>query len=218
MTGLSQYSAENVLNYVVGKTAMPALPTAYLALFTAVGTDAGTGFTEVSGGGYARVATSAADWNAASGLAPSSITNAVALSFPLSTAVWGNVVAAGLYDAATGGNLLAWDYLGNNPWYPFSATLASPGVLTAPGITAGSTPNLANGSIVVVNDEYGGVLPGGLADGTQYTVAGLSADSFNVGVNTTSVGSGMVREVNIQSVPTNVSVSFAIGALKLVLS
>lgn len=25
MTGLSQYSAENVLNYVVGKTAMPAL-------------------------------------------------------------------------------------------------------------------------------------------------------------------------------------------------
>lgn len=53
MTGLTNYSAFNVLNYLTGQKAMPALPAIYLALFTAVGTDVGTGFTEVSGGAYA---------------------------------------------------------------------------------------------------------------------------------------------------------------------
>ncbi|WP_316227832.1 hypothetical protein [Bradyrhizobium sp. SZCCHNR3015] len=55
MTGLSNYSAFSFLNYITGQAAMPALPAVYLALFTAVGTDAGTGFTEVSGGAYARM-------------------------------------------------------------------------------------------------------------------------------------------------------------------
>ncbi len=55
MTGLTDYSAKNQLNYLTGQTAMPALPAVYLALFTAVGTDAGTGFTEASGTNYARV-------------------------------------------------------------------------------------------------------------------------------------------------------------------
>jgi hypothetical protein len=218
MTGLTSYSAQNVINYIGGKTAMPTLPTAYVALFTAVGTDAGTGFTEVSGGSYARVATTGATWNAASGVAPSSTTNAAIISFPAATASWGNVIAWGLYDAATAGNLLEWDYLGNNPWYPFTCTNASPGVLTAIGITAGSSPNLANGSIVVVNAEYGGALPAGLTGGTQYTVAGLSADTFNVGANTTSTGSGMVRAITVQAIAANSTWSFGIGALTRVIS
>lgn len=55
MTGLSDYASRNTLNEVTGNRAMPALTSRFLALFTAVGTDAGTGFTEVSGGSYARV-------------------------------------------------------------------------------------------------------------------------------------------------------------------
>lgn len=55
MTGFSNYSAFNMLDYITGQTAMPALPAVFLALFTAVGTDAGSGFTEASGTGYARV-------------------------------------------------------------------------------------------------------------------------------------------------------------------
>lgn len=55
MTGLANYSADNLLNYLTGSVPMPALPAAWMALFTAVGTDAGSGFTEVSGNGYARV-------------------------------------------------------------------------------------------------------------------------------------------------------------------
>lgn len=54
MTGLSDYAAKNLLNYIGGQVVEPALPALYLALFTAVGTDAGTGFTEVSAGGYTR--------------------------------------------------------------------------------------------------------------------------------------------------------------------
>src|ERR1700733_2888163 len=57
MTGLTNYSADNLMNYLTGQITMPALPSVFLALFTAVGTDAGTGFTEVSTSGtaYARV-------------------------------------------------------------------------------------------------------------------------------------------------------------------
>src|SRR5579863_10487303 len=55
MTGLTNYTADNLLNWLTGGVAEPSLPAVYCALFTAVGTDAGTGFTEVSGGAYARV-------------------------------------------------------------------------------------------------------------------------------------------------------------------
>ena len=55
MTGLTNYSADNLGNYITGQIAMPSLPAVFLALMTAVGTDAGTGFTEVTGGSYARV-------------------------------------------------------------------------------------------------------------------------------------------------------------------
>ena len=45
-----------MLQYTAGQGAMPALPSLFLALFTAAPTsDAGTGGTEVSGGSYARV-------------------------------------------------------------------------------------------------------------------------------------------------------------------
>lgn len=213
MTGMTDYSADNWLAYIVGKTAMPSLPTVYAALFTAVGVDAGTGFTEVSGGSYARVATSGSTWNAASGSQPSTLTNNGAIQFAQATANWGTVIAFGLYDALTNGNLLAWDFLGNDPWYPFDCTSASPGVLTAIGITAGSTPNLANGAAVVVSNEYGGSLPTGFSQYSTGTVAGLSADTFNIGINTSSTGSGLIRQYTQQSIPNGVQASFSSGQL-----
>ncbi len=211
MTGMTDYSAQDWLDYIVGKTAMPSIPTAYIALFTAVGTDAGSGFTEVSGGSYARVTTAGTDWNASSGTAPSTNSNANAVTFPTSTGSWGNVIAWGIFDASSSGNLLFWDFLGADPWVPFSCTHASPGVLTAIGITANSSPTLANGAIVVVTSEYGGTLPTGLTQYTQYTVANLSADTFDTSTNTSSTGDGMVRQITVQSIPNNVTPSFAGG-------
>lgn len=217
MAGLSNYLAQALLNHIVGKTAY-TMPTPYIGLFTAVGTDAGTGFTEVSGGGYARQAASGAVWNASSGSDPSTITNASVITFPTSTAAWGTILAFGLFDAASAGNLLDWDFLGNDPWFPFTCTAASPGVLTAIGISAGSSPALANGALVTVDSEWGGALPTGLTQYGAYTVASLSADTFNVGTNTTTTGSGMVRQYTPQVVASNVTLSFAASTLTLTLS
>ncbi|MFP3344449.1 hypothetical protein R0J87_18380, partial [Halomonas sp. SIMBA_159] len=67
----------------------------------------GTGGTEVSGGGYSRVTTSATDWNAATLADPSVLDNANAIDFgSASGANWGTIVAVGLYDASTAGNFL----------------------------------------------------------------------------------------------------------------
>lgn len=207
MTGLTDYSAQNLLNYIVGKTAVPTLPTVYVALFTAVGVDAGTGFTEVSGGSYARVATTGSTWNASSGTTPSTISNASTITFPTATASWGTAIAFGLYDAATSGNLLAWDYLGNFSWLPFTCTLASPGVLTA------KAHGYSNGDPVVVTAEYGGTLP--TTSGSwvgALTVASSTTDTFTAGVNTSSTGNGLVRKIVQQSIPTGVQASFTGGS------
>lgn len=212
MSGASDYSAQHFLNWLVGKTAMPSLPTVYVALFTAVGSDDGSGFTEVSGGSYTRAATAGSDWNASSGSAPSTISNANTISFPQATANWGTVIAFGLYDAPSGGNLLAWDYLGGYSWQPCTISSASPGVLTVPG------HGYSAADTVVFSTEYGGTAPAF----SQSNLTGLLAvvspatNTFTVtnggtAVNTSSVGDGMVRKVTQQSIPSGVTASFSGG-------
>lgn len=67
-----------------------------VALYTVAPNDEGVGGTEVTGGGYARVAH--ASWNAAaSGIR----TNNGIIDFGDPTADWGTVVAVGLWDGAT---------------------------------------------------------------------------------------------------------------------
>jgi hypothetical protein len=216
MTGFSDRTAQGILNHITGKSALFAMPTAYVALFTAVGTDAGTGFTEVSGGAYARVSTATGDWNAASGSAPSLITNANPLVFPTATASWGTIIAFGLYDAPTGGNLLAWDYFGNFAWLPATVSAASPGVFTSHAHGYAAADN------IVFSTEYGGVAPtvsaGSLAG--LLAVVGPTADTLTVtsagtAVNTSATGDGMVRKVNAQAIPSGVQPSFAAAALTI---
>lgn len=99
----TDYCENKVLDHINGKSAF-AMPTAYVALFTAAPSDAGGG-TEVSGGSYARVATSGATWSAASAGAAS---NAAAISFPTASASWGTVTHYALFDASSSGNMLRW--------------------------------------------------------------------------------------------------------------
>ena len=75
-------------------------PTAwYLALFTAAPSDTGGG-TEVSGGAYARQSvTFTVSGNTAS--------NSAAIEYPTATANYGTVTHIGVFDASSGGNLLA---------------------------------------------------------------------------------------------------------------
>ena len=97
------YAENKILDHITGKTSFTK-PTAYVALSTADPTDDGSGIAEPSGNGYARVATDAADWNAASGGATS---NAADISFPTATGSWGEISHFAIFDAASGGNMLA---------------------------------------------------------------------------------------------------------------
>ena len=291
MTGLTDYSAKNVLNYISGLIPVPTTPSVFLALFTAVGTDAGTGFTEVSGGSYARVqiagtlttngttSTSSAVINiasvpawvvagmtaydrttavtlgtvqsttgttvtltanslgtvgngdsiafgafpGASGSAPSSIVNGSIITFAQATASWGTVIAFGLYDASSSGNLLEWDFLGNFQWLPFEIPTASSTATVKANGYASNDP-------IVFTAEYGGTLPT-LSTGTMtgYTVnfvASPATDTIGVDTTsgpatpivTTSSGSGMVRKITQQSIPSGVTASFAASSMTLTLA
>lgn len=205
MTGYSTFAARKFLDVSTGKTAYSA-PTVSIGLYTTAPTDAGGGI-EVSGNNYARVTTAGSDWNAASGAAPCTVSNANAITFPVPSADWGTIVAFGAFDASSAGNLLWWDYLGAFSWLPFTSTLATPGVLTSPA------HSYSNGDQVVVTAEYGGTLPttGGSWTGLL-TVANSTTDTFTAGVNTTGTGDGLVRKVATQVVSSGVAASFAGGA------
>lgn len=147
---------------------------------------------------------------------PGSITNANAVvTFPQATASWGTVTSFGIYDAVTSGNLLAFDYLGNFKWIPFTCTSATPGVLTAD--TTADAP--ANGSSIVVTQKYGATLPTTAGSWAGLlTTAGLSGATFNAGVNTTSIGGGLFRQVTQQPIAINVTASFATNQLTVSLA
>lgn len=101
MDAKSDYLEDNILNHVLRNTAYTSPTTVYVALFTVSPADDGTGGTEVSGFAYARQAVTFG--------APSSgtVANSGAVTFPqASGGAWGTIVAMGIYDANSGGNLL----------------------------------------------------------------------------------------------------------------
>ena len=91
-----------VLDFVLGVS--PAA-NRWLALFTSDPLDAGTG-TECAGGTYVRMPIS---FNAASTNTSgvTSATNNGAVTFPRALASWGTISHFGIYDAVSGGTLLA---------------------------------------------------------------------------------------------------------------
>jgi len=102
MAGFSDYLEDKVLDHVFGGVAYTQ-PTKHVALYTVAPTDTGGG-TEVSGGAYARQTST---FNV-SGTDPTTATNAAAVEYPTATANYGTVVAVGIMDALTSGNLLAY--------------------------------------------------------------------------------------------------------------
>lgn len=115
----SDYLENKIIDHLF-RTATFAKPAGlYFALFTAAPSDAGGG-TEVAGGGYARVNLAPLDtnWKATQGGvsgvssgAGGVTSNAVAITYPAPTGNWGTVTHFGIFDAASGGNLLIWDAL-----------------------------------------------------------------------------------------------------------
>lgn len=83
----------------------------YVGLSSTTPTKAGGNVTEPSGGGYARVQITAAQFNAA---ASSATTTNVEKTFPQATADWvlgANLTHAVIYDASSGGNFLGFKAL-----------------------------------------------------------------------------------------------------------
>jgi hypothetical protein len=101
MAEMSDYLEVKLLNLTLNGTAFTAVNNPYVSLHTANPTDAGTG-TEVSGGSYARTASSFATASGTSGLVASDAD----ITFPTATGTWGVVGWIGLWDASTGGNML----------------------------------------------------------------------------------------------------------------
>jgi hypothetical protein len=104
MSSFTDYTENLVLTYLF-TTGSATRPTAwYVGLFTAAPSDTGGG-TEVSGSAYARVVTGTIS---GSGTA-TTFTNAAAIEFAAASGGnWGTIGWAGIFDASTGGTLLAW--------------------------------------------------------------------------------------------------------------
>jgi hypothetical protein len=107
MSSFSDYTENLVLNWLF-TTNSATRPTAwYVGLFTAAPSDTGGG-TEVSGNGYARVATGTISVSGTDTLA----TNAAAIEFAAASGGnWGTITHAAIFDASSSGNMLAWAQL-----------------------------------------------------------------------------------------------------------
>ena len=95
----SNYLSNEILDHVFSGNAFTAPSNYYVALYTVAPTASGGG-TEVTGGGYVRRA-------ATFTTSATQSTNQSAIEFPTASASYGNVVAAAVLDASSGGNLLA---------------------------------------------------------------------------------------------------------------
>jgi hypothetical protein len=99
MAEFTNYLESKLLDHVLNNTSYTSPTTVYVGLFTVAPTD-GTSGTEVSGGSYARQVLSVS--TASDGV----VTSDADVTFPQATASWGNIVALGIHDADSSGNLL----------------------------------------------------------------------------------------------------------------
>lgn len=102
MTGFTDAIEQALLDHFLNDPAYTP-ESLYLGLSSTTPTEAGANFTEPTSGSYARVATTNADWNAASGTAPAIKDNSAVKTFPTATADWvsgSNLTHFGLFNAS----------------------------------------------------------------------------------------------------------------------
>ena len=96
----TNYLETEILDHVFAGAAYTAPSTKYLALFTGAPGETGGG-TEVSGGAYARQ-------SVAFTVSGNTASNSASVEYPTATAGYGTVTHVGVFDAASGGNLIAY--------------------------------------------------------------------------------------------------------------
>lgn len=119
MTAFSDYLENAVVNATLRGISYTSPGAVYLGLHVSATGDDNSG-TEVTGGNYSRTAiTFGAPVNG-------STSNDALVTFPTSSASWGVVTHFGIYDQASGGNLLYWGAL------TVSKTVDSGDIFTVP--------------------------------------------------------------------------------------
>ncbi len=110
------YGSNNILNGLIGKGSGP-LSNCYIALSTTRPNDDGSNFTEPAAStGYARSLIGQSGSTATQVMstpANGSTQNTSIIFFPEATSGWGTITYFGLYNAATGGNLVLYGALTN---------------------------------------------------------------------------------------------------------
>lgn len=135
----SDYLEKAILDHLVGGSTLAKPTNVYIAVSTAAYSDAATGasMTEVTGGGYGRVAVSnnASNWPNATGSSPALKQNGAPFTFPTASSSWGTLLSFYIVDAASGGNIL------------YGGDLA-----TAKTVGSGDTATFATGTISITED------------------------------------------------------------------
>lgn len=136
MTALTNYTENNIINHIFRSGSFTKPSALYVGLITSLSDGEAGSITEVSGGSYARVARAPLDanWNAST--TTGTTANTATLQFPTATADWGTCTHLGIWDAATGGNLLIYSPL-----------------VAARTITTGTTPSFGAGALTFQVDN-----------------------------------------------------------------
>jgi len=230
MSGFSNTIKANLQSYWLGQTAVATPPAIlYLAAFTTMPADDGTGGVEVTlgQGGYARIAipNNATNFPAAAAANPAISTLNVAFSFPTATADWSSaalIVGFGLYDAASGGVYQGSAYALTAIGIADVNTVDGTFVFTANHgrvlndsmgmfISAGSNSSLPSGFGPYNTNKYYVITPGLTATNLRLsaTQGGAAIVPLTVGVGALFVGQSYV-----QPVFNNQTLTLPIGALQ----
>ena len=128
MCSFSNYCQSSILNHIFGKEEMSSTEI-YVGLLTQPPNEDGSSVSEPESQCYARVSTNASSWDDAF---EGSIENINNISFPMACENWGKVTHFALFDAESGGNILAFGSL-------------SP----SKNINSGDIPRFAPGDLIV---------------------------------------------------------------------
>lgn len=105
-SGVTNFTTALLYNKLLRGVAGTFPTTVYVGLFSATPSDTGGG-TELSGGGYARVAITVGT-SAFSAVATGTCSNGALVDFGIASGAVGTATQFGVFDAATTGNLLLW--------------------------------------------------------------------------------------------------------------
>lgn len=189
----TNYTKNKVGDHIYRAVASTAPASVHLAAFSVKPALDGTGGTELTGGtapGYTRVAATFSAFSAGNS------ENSAQIDLPANSggSSWPEIVAWGIFDASTGGNLLNTDFfITPNTRTPFTA-VASTDIFTA------YTQTFTNGDKVVLKATAG--LPTGVSADTIYFIVGVSGQTFQLSltsggaaINITTDGDGEIMKV-----------------------